>query len=87
MPKYSATFDMQTGICLRAARCCRVLIIKTAGGNVIMKNIWKKLTGAKVWRTVNMLALATLIYTANTTCLWAHHQPKVPEGLEKFRKF
>ena len=27
MPKYSATFDMQTGICLRAAQCCRVLII------------------------------------------------------------
>lgn len=52
-----------------------------------MKNIWKKLTGAKVWGTVNMLALATLIYTANTTCLWVHHQPKVPEGLEKFRKF
>mgnify|MGYP004452572303 FL=1 len=52
-----------------------------------MKNIWKKLTGAKVLGTVNMLALATLIYTANTACMWVHHQPKVPEGLEKFRKF
>lgn len=52
-----------------------------------MKNIWKKLTGEKVLGTVNVLALAMLVYTANTACMWAHHQPKAPEGLERFRKF
>lgn len=35
----------------------------------------------------NMLALAMVICTVNSTCLWAHHQPKVPEDVLKFRKF
>lgn len=35
----------------------------------------------------NMLALAMVIYTVNSACAWAHHQPEVPEEALKFRKF
>lgn len=38
-------------------------------------------------KAANLLAMAMVIYTANATCLWAHHQPEVPEGIQQFRKF
>lgn len=36
---------------------------------------------------LNVMAMAMLVYTANTTCLWAEHQPETPESVRKFRKF
>lgn len=38
-------------------------------------------------KAANVLALAMVLYTANTTCVWMHHQPEVPEDVRKFRKF
>lgn len=35
----------------------------------------------------NLFALATVIYTVNAACFFAHHQPEVPETAMKFRKF
>lgn len=36
---------------------------------------------------LNVMAMAMLVYTANTTCLWAQNQPETPETIRKFRKF
>ena len=38
-------------------------------------------------KVANMLAMAMVLYTANAACIWAHHQPEVPEDVRKFRKF
>lgn len=36
---------------------------------------------------MNLCALALLLQSVNTTCVWAHHQPNVPEEAKRFRKF
>ena len=38
-------------------------------------------------KAVNSLAKTMMVYTANSACLWVHHQPKVPQDIKKFRKF
>lgn len=49
---------------------------------------WFKQFNAKCYaiNKTNMLALSMVSYTVNATCLWVHHQPKVPEEALKFRK-
>ncbi len=41
----------------------------------------------KVMHVLNVMAMAVLVYTANTTCLWTEHQPETPDTIRKFRKF
>ncbi len=36
---------------------------------------------------INKCAKAMAVYTANSACMWAAHQPKVPQEVRKFRKF
>ncbi|WP_077610638.1 cyclic lactone autoinducer peptide [Clostridium sp. Marseille-P2415] len=36
---------------------------------------------------MNLCALAVAVYTINVACLWAHHQPEVPEEAKALRKF
>lgn len=40
----------------------------------------------KVGMLANCLALALVVQGANTTCAWVVHQPKFPEGADKFKK-
>lgn len=35
----------------------------------------------------NACAMAAMTSSVNTACIWAHHQPKVPEEAKSFRKF
>lgn len=35
----------------------------------------------------NVLALALMVYSVNVACVWAHHQPEVPDGARRFRRF
>lgn len=51
---------------------------------IIMKNEQKKNGAVNI---ANKFAKATLICTANSACMWAIHQPKVPQEVRKFRKF
>lgn len=50
-----------------------------------MKNLLGKMK--KLVNASNLFALAMVIYTVNATCIWAHHQPEVPDAAKKFRKF
>lgn len=51
-----------------------------------MKRI-KRLLTTKIWRMVNALALFLAIISVESTCVWVHHQPKVPEEFYKRKKF
>lgn len=35
----------------------------------------------------NRCALGLMKNSVNSTCQWAHHQPKMPEEARKYRKF
>ena len=35
----------------------------------------------------NYCALKLMVDSANSTCTWLHHQPKLPEEAKKYRKF
>ncbi len=40
----------------------------------------------KLFAMLNTFAMVLAVQSITTACLWVAHQPKVPEGLEKFRK-
>lgn len=48
------------------------------------KKMWKRFSSFAV---LNSLALFLAINSVNLTCMFNHHQPKVPEALDQFRKF
>lgn len=52
-----------------------------------MLKLKEKIESAKIMKVMNLAALAMVVYTANSACLWLHHQPKVPEDVKAFRKF
>lgn len=53
-----------------------------------MKKLLKQLKSKSgLVNMANVFAIATVIYTVNATCYFAHHQPEVPETAMKFRKF
>lgn len=47
-----------------------------------MKKI-KRLMATKMWTVVNAVALFLAITSVESTCVWVHHQPKVPDELCK----
>ncbi|MEA4960381.1 cyclic lactone autoinducer peptide [Lutispora sp.] len=47
-----------------------------------MKKVLIKLGGV-----IASLALMVTTMNVNTTCIWLIHQPKLPKGAEKLRKF
>lgn len=51
-----------------------------------MKSTFKKVIGTKVFGIVNSVALGLAILSINSTCVWVHHQPKVPEKLKKMAR-
>lgn len=51
-----------------------------------MKN-WLKSAMLKYGGTIASLALVITAINVNTACMFAGHQPKLPEGSEKLRKF
>ncbi len=52
-----------------------------------MKKVLRFLkTKCTMVNVANMLALAMVISTVNSTCFWAHHQPEVPEAALKFKR-
>lgn len=53
-----------------------------------MKKLFRQLRCKyRLISVANVLAIAALIGSVNTTCAWLHHQPEVPEAAKKFRKF
>lgn len=50
-----------------------------------MKKWYNKLKG--LLTATNLCALAMAVYTVNVTCAWAMHQPKVPDAMQKLKKF
>lgn len=36
---------------------------------------------------MNLCALAVVFQSVSATCLWAQHQPEVPEAAKRFKKF
>jgi cyclic lactone autoinducer peptide len=51
-----------------------------------MKSILRKVIGTKAFRIMNSVALGLAMLSINSTCVWVHHQPKVPEKLKKMAK-
>ncbi|MPM77410.1 hypothetical protein SDC9_124413 [bioreactor metagenome] len=49
---------------------------------MVMKKVLIKLGGV-----IASLALMVTTMNVNTTCIWLIHQPKLPKGAEKLRKF
>lgn len=43
--------------------------------------------GNSGWDLIAKIGLMSAKYTANVACAFILHQPKVPEGIEKLRKF
>lgn len=53
-----------------------------------MKKVWNVIKSKYgVVGLMNLCALAVVFQTANITCTWAQHQPKLPEEAMKFKKF
>lgn len=53
-----------------------------------MKKLVNDLRGKfSMVKVMNFCALMVAAYTINVTCLWAHHQPEVPEEAKRFRRF
>lgn len=53
-----------------------------------MKKLLKRLQAkAGLFSALNLLAIATVISSVNSTCNWLHYQPEMPEEAKKFRKF
>lgn len=40
---------------------------------------------SKLLGYIGKLSICTLKISANTTCNWMSHQPKIPEGFNKFK--
>lgn len=40
---------------------------------------------SKVLEYVGKLSICTIKISANTTCNWMSHQPKIPDGFNKFK--
>lgn len=51
-----------------------------------MKSTLKKVIGTKMFRMMNSVALGLAILSINCTCVWVHHQPKIPEKLKKMAR-
>ena len=47
-----------------------------------MKNL-----SLKFYRVIAVMALMVTTLNANTACVFVMHQPKLPEGADKLRKF
>lgn len=41
----------------------------------------------KAGKGVASMAFLAAVFSASTNCLFVYHQPKVPNGLEKLKKF
>lgn len=53
-----------------------------------MKRIIKQLKGKYgVIGLMNLCALAVVFQSVSATCVWAQHQPEVPEAAKRFKKF
>lgn len=53
-----------------------------------MKKVLKVLKSRyRVVGLMNLCALAAVVQTVSATCMWAQHQPKLPEEAKKFKKF
>ncbi|MDY3021898.1 MAG: cyclic lactone autoinducer peptide [Oliverpabstia sp.] len=48
-----------------------------------MKKILNKVLGVKLWSAVNAIALVLAVMSVNSTCVWVHHQPKIPDELKR----
>lgn len=48
------------------------------------KKIKKRMCG-NFFSIINVLALSLAVLSVNSTCVWVHHQPRVPEGLQRKR--
>lgn len=50
-----------------------------------MMNVLK--TKCSMVDLANVFALALVVYSVNVACVWFHHQPEVPDGARRFRRF
>jgi cyclic lactone autoinducer peptide len=63
-------------------------MMKKKRSGAIMKKMMDTLKGKlSMVNVMNLCALAVAVYSFNVTCMWAHHQPEVPEEAKRFRKF
>jgi cyclic lactone autoinducer peptide len=63
-------------------------MIKKKRRNYVMKKLMNSVRGKFMpVRIMNLFAFAVALYSFNVTCMFAHHQPKVPEEAKMFRKF
>jgi cyclic lactone autoinducer peptide len=63
-------------------------MIKEKRSDYAMKKLMNIVRGNFVpVRIMNLFAFAVALYSFNVTCMFAHHQPKVPEEAKMFRKF
>lgn len=49
----------------------------------------RRMKGKKVFNIMKLLdivAIALVVQTVNTACLWTYHQPEIPEKALKYRK-
>lgn len=43
----------------------------------------KKISGRKFFDVLNVFVMFLAVLSVQSTCVWVHHQPKVPEQLKK----
>lgn len=48
-----------------------------------MKNFFEKFFAAKIFGMLNVCVMFFAVLSTQCTCVWVHHQPKVPEELQK----
>lgn len=51
-----------------------------------MKWKFKKFTRFSALNAINTIALFLAVVSVNSTCVWVHHQPRVPSELQLKRK-
>ncbi|MCI7242801.1 MAG: cyclic lactone autoinducer peptide, partial [Lachnobacterium sp.] len=59
----------------------RWLFLKKQGTDDYL--LTNKVLGVKLWGAVNAIALVLAVMSVNSTCVWVHHQPKIPDELKR----
>ena len=52
---------------------------------MVKKDIKKSIV-IQILKMMNNVALSLAVLSLECTCVWVHHQPKIPEGLSEIKK-
>lgn len=61
------------------------LILWERKRKMVNKDIKKSIV-IQILKMMNNVALSLAVLSLECTCVWVHHQPKIPEGLSEIKK-